>query len=319
MTLYQYVLVAICILTQILYATDKILSPAYGEQSETSNSLSYRFAGRIQSISWDLCQADNGEAAIGRFSFESIDSSKTHTIPTDCDLIAHCAAIQLAEDECINGHRVAYDDEHIHWIEFTTSSNNVYSCGTGPDYAVDSGLNIWKNPPYCLTGFGWKSDEIIKMIQFQYTAEQTESLNSQHTYALKQAIETTQAAESTENGLEDEDDEDVIIKVIPFMDGWLAWVIVATVIVICLVACVMARIFYTCCGDKKRELSYDEEVSSSELIDKKKQKKSFASTFDEYSSIRVSTKTKNHMLRVTNSCPNVNDTILGYVQYIYLI
>ena len=115
--------------------------------------------------------------------------------------------------------------------------------------------------------------------------------------------------------MEDEDDEDVIIKVIPFMDGWLAWVIVATVIVICLVACVMARIFYTCCGDKKRELSYDEEVSSSELIDKKKQKKSFASTFDEYSSIRVSTKTKNHMLRVTNSCPNVNDTILGYVLY----
>merc|ERR1719361_3214726 len=154
-----------CTCIQILYANDRFLTQTYGKETTSTNANKALNQGHIQSISWDMCQADDGESAIGRFSWSN--SNNVQFIDTECDMIAHCAAISLADDECINGHRVAYDEHHVHWIEFTTSKNNFYSCGDGPDYAADTKLQQY--PSHCLTGFGWKADEILNMIQFQYT------------------------------------------------------------------------------------------------------------------------------------------------------
>merc|ERR1712087_562277 len=170
-------------------------------------------------------------------------------------------------------------------------------------YGIDSGLQQY--PSSCLTGFGWKSDNYINAIQFQYT-KQSDVMSDQSV----QSIETTQSFETTK--IDADDDGGVIFRLGPLDVGaWLIWAAVAIMLIVCLIMCVLTQVVCKCHRKKKSLSEVTTEFSSSKLIDKKKPKKSFASSMSEYSSIKVSTKTKNHMLRVTNSAPNVNDAILG--------
>jgi len=251
---------------------------------------------------------------IGQLSWSAADNEETGSVesmPSQCPDISNCDDIILSEGECINGHRVAFDASHVYNIELITSKNQKFSCGNGLKYGDDSGFIRYESS--CLTGLQGKSDYYMKAIQFQYTKQEqfgVQPLNN----ANDDWMYTTNVTRVTG------DDQPVVVKTV--MPDWWIWItdnsmaiIVGTVVAVCCAAAIMARIVYKCMDKKNKTL--DDEVSS--ITDKlvnteRKPKKSLVSTMNsEYSSIDVSTKTKNHMLKVTNVSPALNngDTILG--------